>query len=54
MQATETDTYFVVKFFDSDEDGKLTFPEYLQMVLPTADLKLRAECTQRYNMGCRP
>ena len=29
MQATETDTYFVVKYFDSDEDGKLTFPEYL-------------------------
>jgi hypothetical protein len=29
MQTTEANFYFIVKFFDSDEDGKLTYPEYL-------------------------
>jgi len=27
--ATEADLYFVTKFFDSDEDGKLNYPDFL-------------------------
>jgi Ca2+-binding EF-hand superfamily protein len=26
---TEADCYYVVKFFDSDEDGKLNYPDFL-------------------------
>ena len=26
---TEADCYYLVKFFDADEDGKLNYPEYL-------------------------
>ena len=26
---TEADCYYVIKFFDADEDGKLTYPEFL-------------------------
>lgn len=29
MDITEADCYFMLKFFDSDEDGKLAFPEYI-------------------------
>ena len=29
MSATESDCYFVIKFFDADEDGKLTYPEFM-------------------------
>jgi len=29
MDVTESACYYVVKFFDADEDGKLTYPEYL-------------------------
>lgn len=28
-EATEADLYYIVKFFDADEDGKLTYPEFL-------------------------
>lgn len=31
---TEADCYYVVKFFDSDEDGKLNYPDFMQMILP--------------------
>ena len=50
---TEADTYFVVKFFDSDEDGKLNYPDFLQMVLPCTNYKLRSAVTQRPNQMCR-
>ena len=29
MSATESDCYFMIKFFDADEDGKLTYPEFM-------------------------
>jgi hypothetical protein len=27
--ATEADCYYLVKFFDSDEDGKLNYPDFM-------------------------
>jgi len=39
---TESDLYFVVKFYDSDEDGKLNYPDFLQMILPCTNYKLRS------------
>ena len=32
---TEADCYYIVKFFDADEDGKLNYPDFLQVILPT-------------------
>jgi hypothetical protein len=29
MWVTENHGYFLIKFFDSDEDGKLHYPDYL-------------------------
>lgn len=54
MHTTEANFYFIVKFFDSDEDGKLTYPEYLQMVLPCTNHKLRSATTQRPMEMCKP
>jgi hypothetical protein len=36
-------------FFDSDEDGKLNFPDFMQIMLPCDNPYLRAETTQRPN-----
>ena len=47
MDCTEADFYFVIKFFDSDEDGKLNYPDFLQIVLPCTNAKIRATTTQR-------
>ena len=41
----EADCYYLVKFYDSDEDGKLIYPEYLQMILSCTNAKLRADTT---------
>lgn len=46
---TEADCYYVVKFFDSDEDGRLNYPDFMQMVLPCNNMQLRATATQRPN-----
>lgn len=51
---TEADCYYLVKFFDADEDGKLNYPEYLQIVLPCLNHKLRASTTQRIVQMCKP
>ena len=53
MDCTEADIYYVIKFFDSDEDGKLNYPDFLQIVLPCTNYKMRAEVTQRMNRECR-
>ena len=45
MEIYEADCYFVLKFFDSDEDGKLTYPDFLQMVLPCTNKELRSLTT---------
>jgi Ca2+-binding EF-hand superfamily protein len=46
---TEADCYYLVKFFDSDEDGRLNYPDFMQMVLPCDNPQLRAAATQRPN-----
>ena len=28
-EITEATCYYIIKFYDADEDGKLTYPEYL-------------------------
>lgn len=33
-KVTEAECYFVLKYWDSDEDGKLHYPDFLQIVLP--------------------
>ncbi len=38
---TEPELYELVKFFDSDEDGRLSFQDFIQMVLPCEDNNLR-------------
>jgi Ca2+-binding EF-hand superfamily protein len=43
--ATEADCYYLVKFFDSDEDGKLNYPDFMQIVLPCTNANLRAAAT---------
>ena len=34
---TEADCYYLVKFFDSDLDGQLHYPDFMQIVLPCAN-----------------
>ena len=46
---TEADYYYLIKFFDSDEDGKLNYPDFMQMVLPCDNNYLRSVATQRPN-----
>mmetsp|Transcript_23466 Transcript_23466/g.17933 ORF Transcript_23466/g.17933 Transcript_23466/m.17933 type:complete len:170 (-) Transcript_23466:219-728(-) len=48
--ATEAECYYLVKFFDSDEDGKLNYPDFMQVVLPCDNTFLRAKATQRPNI----
>ena len=49
---TEADCYYVIKFFDSDMDGKLHYPDFMQIILPCANSKLRSIATQRPNIIC--
>lgn len=42
---TEADCYYFVKFFDSDEDGKLNYPDFMQAILPCDNPVLRATAT---------
>jgi Ca2+-binding EF-hand superfamily protein len=39
---TEADCYYVIKFFDSDVDGKLHYVDFMQVILPIANSKLRS------------
>lgn len=43
--ADEVECMFAVKFFDKDEDGSLSFEDYLQMTLPCDDAKGRADAS---------
>ena len=45
MEVNEADCYFVIKFFDSDEDGKLNYTDFLQIVLPCTNAKIRSTTT---------
>lgn len=49
---TEADCYYLIKFFDSDLDGSLHYPDFMQLILPCTNSKLRAIATQRINMPC--
>ena len=49
---TEADCYYLVKFFDSDVDGKLHYPDFMQLILPCTNSRLRAQATQRVNIPC--
>ena len=42
---TEADCYYLVKFFDSDLDGQLHYPDFMQIILPCANAQLRATAT---------
>jgi hypothetical protein len=53
-EMTEADCYYVVKFFDSDEDGRLNYPDFMQMVLPCDNTVLRSQATQRPNAIINP
>ena len=48
-EQTEADTYYLVKFFDVDEDEKLNYTEFLTLVLPWDNAKLRNEIIMRPN-----
>jgi Ca2+-binding EF-hand superfamily protein len=50
---TEADCYYLVKFFDSDLDGQLHYPDFMQIVLPCSNAKLRSQATQRPNMDIK-
>lgn len=47
--ADEVECNYMVKFFDKDEDGHLTFEDFLQMTLPCDNAKSRADAVQRPN-----
>ena len=51
---TEADCYYLVKFFDSDEDGRLHYPDFMQMILPCDNNMLRSKATQRPNGQINP
>lgn len=51
---TEADCYYLVKFFDSDVDGRLNYPDFMQLVLPCDNPALRAAATQRPNAYITP
>ena len=46
-EATEADTYYVVKYFDSDGDEQLDYEDLMQMIMPCDDQYLRAVIAQR-------
>ncbi|CAI2362581.1 unnamed protein product [Moneuplotes crassus] len=49
QEETEADTYYLMKFFDVDEDCKLNYTEFLTLVLPCDNAKLRNEIIMRPN-----
>jgi Ca2+-binding EF-hand superfamily protein len=53
IEVNEKVIFYVLKHYDRDQDGKLSFKEFLAMVLPLANPELRTEVTQRepYKVG---
>ena len=41
------DCDYLIKYFDIDGDGVLSYTEFMQMVLPCDNLLLRSEASQR-------
>jgi Ca2+-binding EF-hand superfamily protein len=48
---TETENYRLLKFFDSDEDGRLSYNDFIQILLPCEDKCLRQIALSRHS--CR-
>ena len=46
-EATEADTHYIVKYFDSNEDELLEYEDLMQMVMPCDNQYLRAAIAQR-------
>ena len=46
-EATEADTHYIVKYFDSNSDDMLEYEDLMQMVMPCDDQYLRAAIAQR-------
>ncbi|CAI2371488.1 unnamed protein product [Moneuplotes crassus] len=51
---TMKDCQYLVKYFDSDEDGVLNYTDYMQLVITCDDTYLRAVVTQRDPYGVNP
>lgn len=47
--ATEQECHRLVKFFDLDEDGRLSYNDFIHMVLPCEDNYLRNATLDRYS-----
>lgn len=47
LNATENECYRLLTFFDSDEDGRLSYHDFIQMVLPCEDNFLRKFVKER-------
>jgi len=45
MSVNEADCYYVMKYFDCDMDGKLHYTDFMQMILPCTNPRIRAEVT---------
>ncbi len=45
---------YLIKFFDSDEDGVLNYTDYMQLIITCDDAYLRAVVTQREPYGVNP
>lgn len=45
----EADCYYLVKFFDADEDTMLSYADFLQIILPIDNDLLRAVASQKPN-----
>jgi hypothetical protein len=45
------DCNLLIKYFDIDLDQALNYTEFMQMILPCDDLRLRSEASQRHPKG---
>ena len=51
LEASMEECTYLVKFFDTDEDGALNYTDYMQMVVTCDDAYLRSTVTQRDPYG---
>ena len=47
FSVNESDCFRLLRFFDSDEDGRLSYQDFIQMVLPCEDSFLRQVTQER-------
>lgn len=46
-EATEADTYYIIRYFDTNSDDLLDYEDLLQILMPCDDQNLRAVLAQR-------